>query len=384
MKNNSTIHFRIGFAVIALIAIFTLLNTYKDSFYTLYAPITNGDAAGGTVFYDKWRFTPDTYLVIDNQLEKDTCDILSWEGQLVEQLPGIFCHFFSDGSLLLTNGALTLYSKDKHLLWKKKMHVHHDVFVDEEAKTIFVVGGEISQEKGKRRTRQDQILGFNLKGEEIFRWRFSDHKKELEQLIGESIDSYDVDKTPYIQFTHWNSVQNIPANALEDQYPEWHRGNILVNCYEKKLMFLIDQATGNIVWHHRFKGIKKAHQTRLLPDGSITYFANLPEQKISETDMFSAIESLSPITHEVLTSATTEQPSAFFSPYWGSVEMLDKNKVLVTNSLSGSVFVFDTENKRILWQWNSALESANKRKPIYRATVFPKKAVEQSQFINNG
>ncbi len=365
------------FTIASLLLAFFLSSYYADSFFVRRYLIPASSSSAGVVFHDRLRFDPKgTYVVVDNYMSQNQCDVMTWAGQFVKRFPGSYCSFLDDGSFLYYTGRVEFFLPDGTSAWKRKLHLHHDLFVDQKNREILVVSDD-STDSGGRKLRWDRIRILNFLGEEVFSWGVAENRKKLEFLLGVPLELEHKPELKNWQWTHWNSVQPLPPNSLEAQDTRFRRGNILVNCFKTKMMFIIDRETRNIVWHFNVPGHNGAHHARMNSVGLISYFNNVLGVKGSK-NLHSAVEILDPRSQQVLVSQTTTPSTDFFSPYGGSLEPLGPGDVyLVTNSLGANAFVFQVGTEaRILWQWLAPADSRGAREKVYRLTPASQKNVE--------
>ncbi len=364
--------------ILLLILVTAGLIYYRDSLISK-RRLSDPNHAHGVVFYDRWRATPG-YHLIDDYVSNYQCRFIDGPFEFNKViLPGSFCTFLSDGSYLSLDGAprLSLYDKAGALKWAHDIDIHHDVWVDEEKKQIFVIYADYLDKRIENyRVRLDGIRGYDFRGEVIFEWRLRDHFKEFESHLGHSPKRFFV--FPRYQYTHFNSVQILPPNPFSKQNVAFREGNILVNDFENKIIFIIDSESHKIVWHHNPVEWGNAHQVRMNDEGLLVFLANTQSQQAKNENSnldYSSINFLNPITGKLVHKITLEPKENFFTNYWGSMEPLPNEQYLVTNSRSGSAFEVD-KSGRILWEWVGPRDAKGEIYPVYRVSVVPKDRVD--------
>ncbi len=359
-------------SIIALLLLAGLGFYFQDSFSrktSLESPL----GKTGVVFHDRLRATAGYHLV-DNYLHFKNCSLVEKSELADFSFPGSFCTLLADGSYVSYISELTLWKADGSPAWKKSNHTHHDISVDEDTGTIFAIAGDfIINKTEKTLTRFDAIRGYALNGDEIFYWGMQKYKSQLEARLKILLPRHF--NEPFFQYTHFNSVQEIPENATAAKIPAFRARNILVNDFKSRAIFIIDRQTQEIVWHHIPEKWLDAHSVRVNKEGQIVFLANSHAKKIGEPS-YSAIDYFDPVTEEIVRSITVSPKEGFYTSYWGSLQHLPDHRFLVTNSKSGSAFEIDQEG-RILWEWINPANTNTKTVPIYRVQVVPKARVKK-------
>ncbi len=96
-----------------------------------------------------------------------------------------------------------------------------------------------------REIRNDVIEEVDGNGAVLWRWSTAEHYSQLPLNEDERNIIYR-EKTADV--FHTNSVQELPENKYEADNPAFRKGNILVSQRNNSIVFIIDKATGDIVW----------------------------------------------------------------------------------------------------------------------------------------
>lgn len=342
---------------------------YQDSFFYKRS-LSLATRKKGVVFHDKLRATPG-YHIVDYYLHSRYCEVIDERGpwnQLV--LPGSFCTILEDGSYIAVASGhkLTFFDPHGNVMWWRKVHVHHDVWVDSANKKIFLISGDVEKAPGdKYETRRDAIRAFDFSGDLIFEWRFKTRQADFDAKINKKSERYYI--SGIYQWTHFNSVQPLPPNPLAKLNPAFREGNILSYCVKNNALFIIDQDSREIVWVYRPREWEEAHGVRMNKSGMISLLANKQlkeEGGKMEVEMYSTIRIFNPLNpEETLKTIALNPRSDFFTELWGSLQELPNGHFMVTNSAKGSAFEVDSAG-RILWEYISPKNKENEPYPIYR------------------
>jgi hypothetical protein len=329
---------------------------------------------GGYLFRDRIRTSPGV-LIVDHYLDDYYSEILLNGGEIKKRVPGSFITILKNGSFLTTlSDELFFWNYDGQLIWKKSIHLHHDVFLNSKEDAFFFASGEnIKRPNESMVTRKDAIVGLNIKGEQIFYWSIKDHLQKIEKILGRKVERKNA--TYRFVYTHFNSVQEIPANALSENFPAFRAGNILVNDNRNRILFIIDRDSKEIVWNSDPKMGIYAHSVRIQPDGNLVFLLN--QQVAGDINNYSSVAFLDPIKNTIIKNIVFDPPESFYTETAGSLQVLPRDRFLVTDSYKGRAFEIDGGG-RIIWEWVYPDSSSSKIRPLYRVLLHSKEAFERS------
>jgi hypothetical protein len=328
------------------------------------------------------------YNLLTDYMDGRKCEVLDMQGASVFTFPGAFCYFFKDGSVAFMTDQLSVFDPSGKLEWSEPGSYHHDLHVSDDEREIFSIAWRVGNYAG-RRIHDDVLVGFTREGKRIFTWSYAEHAKEFENRLGRPAQAF---HEPHHDFasediSHLNSVQVLPPNRWAAENPAFKAGNLLINCFDNQYAFILERATGKVVWLHEFKGKGSAeygsfhgggtHSVRMLDNGSIFYFDNKSFYRYTDTK-FSSIVEMNPLDAKVTWRYLASPAGEFLSPIWGSAVKLDNGNVLITNSTAGSVFEV-TRSGRVVWEWiNPERDDFGLAKPLYRMTRAPKELVDRA------
>jgi hypothetical protein len=318
-------------------------------------------------------------LILDNYYEELSSKIILKNGEISETIPGNFLSFLSDGSFFsYLDEEVYFWGPQGELRWKKKMHVHHDVYLNEASKQIFFVSGEVTKRPNQKKSfRSDAIVGLNFSGETIFEWKFSEHRAQVEKIHGKKIDYFEGENR--FVLTHFNSVQELDENPLMKDNPVFAKGNLLVNDIQTGLFFIIDRNSKKIVWSNKPENRFFAHSVRLLADGRIVFLRNENYHE-HPAPTNSSIAFFDPIKNEIIKNLEMNPPESFFTKAGGTIQVLSNGRFLVTESYRGRVFEID-ESGKIYLEWVYPGTSNTSPFKVYRVQLIPEDVFEKSQYI---
>jgi len=150
--------------------------------------------------------------------------------------------------------------------------------------------------------------------------------------------------------THINSVHELPPNRWFDSGDQRFRpGNILVSARHLNAVFIIDKASGDIVWTYS-NGLDFQHEAVMVAEGGVgaglvVVFNNNYHSPTANRQ--SAILAIDPVAGRVVWQY---RKWGFFSSVAGSEQPLPNGNLLITSSEGGRAFEVNLQGKTV-WQW---------------------------------
>lgn len=175
---------------------------------------------------------------------------------------------------------------------------------------------------------------------------------------------------------HTNNIQFIPNNVTAATIPAFTAGNIMVDQRNTNLIFIIDYASGDIVWQVGGISIGQ-HTARVIPagypgDGHILMLNNGSWGGYPALVGFkSSVQEYDPILNGVVWSYSAAYPAGqgFYTPYMGSTQRLPNGNTFVDEAQWGRIFELDPAGN-IVWEYVPKIGGVNGQAPdreIYRA-----------------
>ena len=188
-------------------------------------------------------------------------------------------------------------------------------------------------------THTDYLFEVDRERRVVWEWWMHEHRRSFPGWDRMSMDP-----------SHCNSIQELLPNRWFDAGDERFRpGNILVSARNLNTIFIIDKASGEVVWRYT-KGLDHQHEARMIGRemagaGRIILFNN------GLNDLYAYRRSLVQIIDPIEEKVTWEYGSEFFfSTVGGTAQTLPGNNILITSSNGGRAFEI-TPNGRIVWEW---------------------------------
>ena len=170
-----------------------------------------------------------------------------------------------------------------------------------------------------------------------------------------------------IDVFHTNAFHVIPDNDIDHgMYPEFTPGNILVSQRQTNFVFIIDRATGDIVWNldHDTIGNIGQHMIRMIPKGlpgagNLLLFDNgccagLPVA----TRESSRVLEIEPVSQTVVWSY--DIGTSFYSEFRSGAQRLPNGNTLISASQDQRIFEVTTAGE-VVWDYQQTAANGHYR-----------------------
>ncbi len=315
------------------------------------------------------------FLVFQPSFAKDSmsgflsfeCQIIDFQGKLLKKFGGGHCIYLDDGSVLSSSQSfLKKISPDEKLLWGKRLNSHHTIrlFGD---KNFLLLTSSVHLYEGEL-LRFDRISLFDFDGNEVNFFDFFDHAKELLERASDltkpyrgatfpTFQSIQDDMTEaeklnfkpvYHEFSHANSIYEIPDNKIYKKMKAFKKGNFIVSVNGLGLVFILSGDFKKILWSLPYSGMNVGgglHDIQIDLSRSKLLFYNNNYKSDS-----SSIEKFDPITKKKSVIFFGTKDFVFYGESQGSVQELGDGSYLVSQfnkSLGSKVFI--VKDKVVTW-----------------------------------
>ena len=333
-------------------------------------------ALDGLNLYSSWT-SPEAYLIDMNG---------NIAHKWTQQIEG--CDVWKDHVELCRNKDLMVLAVDKMLIcldwdskvkWKRKMRVHHDIFVDED-KAIYVLAREdgIVFWQGMPVPIVHEYIAVlspdgNLK-EKIYLYDFIRDRVKLPRIVKlyrgifrfREIVKFFVHKIQvnwvcqqslHFDIMHTNSIEVMDKNI--EGFCK--KGDLLISMRNLNLVAVLDINKKEFVWTWGPGEVSMQHDAQLLENGNVLIFDN------GYGKGFSRIVEMNPLTKKIVWEYKSDSPEEFFSRLSGSNQRLSNGNTLIAESTKGHAFEI-TKDGKIVWDYYNPniRKKDKKRETIYR------------------
>lgn len=166
---------------------------------------------------------------------------------------------------------------------------------------------------------------------------------------------------------HLNAVEPLP-DSLADEYPLFDGGDLLVSLRNMHLVFVLDPATGRVVWSVS-RPLVWQHDPHFLGDGWVGVFNNNWDFTQHPGQMLggSEILALEPGSDSTRVLFPTEKSDPFYTGIKGKWQPLANGNLLLTEATAGRV-VEVAPDGRTLWEWAAEPYSESRVPQVSKAT----------------
>lgn len=277
------------------------------------------------------------------------CSIFDMQGQIIWHYQADMCLFLNDGRVIVARRkSLFMLSQTMDILWEKRFESHHQLNLGLTPDTFLVLGEEYKKWNGKL-TKFDTAVVFNFYGQEIKRFSFYDHFRELGEISNNGNQLWeirnDLRRNPDVKYeaSHANSFYEIPENRYSRSHQAFKKGNFVINSNIQYLTFIVDKDLKNILWHldHRTPSPRgdNAHDVQVLENGHLLIYGNEDKDK-----KYSSLYELDPFKLTLKTLFIGSPPSVFFSETAGGVQKISETTVLYSDLTNGN-WAYEVETK---------------------------------------
>ncbi len=327
-----------------------------------------------------------------------SCQILDGEGKLLRKFPGGICTYADDGSVYSSSQhVLQKFSQAGTVVWSKKLNSHHTIRMLDQ-KRFLLLTSSFHHYKDEI-ARFDRISIYNTEGFEIQFFDFYDHRDEIDKRVGVSREYFgdtwiglrelqdylsQDEKTSFKpvlhEYSHANSIYEIPENKISKKIAAFTKGNFIVSVNGLGLIFILSRDFKSILWSLPFPKLTTGgsiHDVQISKSGiDILYYANnhWPEA--------SAILSLNPLTKKQKMIYRSSKKPVFFGESQGGVQELERGQYLISQlseKFGNRIFIINNEQK-ITWEITPTQEGLTGLPIIGMQDA---KRVDLTQFLKN-
>jgi hypothetical protein len=306
--------------------------------------------------------------------DKDKVFVLDMQGNEVHswEVPGFWglVKPLANGHILVFLGMGETCDTIRELDWDGKIvweftagdefyKLHHDFQRLANGNTLVLANkNRTVQSIAPREIKDDVIIELSSAGEIVWEWSVADHFEQLG--LSDEAKQIIAGQTKLLDVFHTNSIQVLPWNWFEKQDTRFRHDNILVSQRNTNTVFIIEKATGNIVWrmgntiaqHHAVmipKGLLGAGHISIFDNGGSAGYPTLSR-------LFSRVLQVNPVSQKISWSYSPDNKSdtrpieSFFSTFRCSAQPLANGNVLIGESAWGRI-VEVTREGEIVWEY---------------------------------
>jgi hypothetical protein len=261
---------------------------------------------------------------------------VDWEH---ENDTNIFPHGFEiaqDGSIVTaydSGSSLTKYDYCGNILWRLKGGFHHSIAF-EGSDAIWTWGDLNKKQFGQNMLKIDYITGKLIKKIPLIEVMEANPGIDIFGILQNDTAEGSAWARVAGGYWHENDIDPLPQE-LEQHYPNFSAGDLLVSLRSPNLVFVMDQRTLKVKWWRQ--GLtRRQHDPDWNDKGTITIFNNNMHRG------YSNIMEVNPVSYEHNTIINGEKYS-FYTWWRGKHQRMYNGGFLITSSDQGRVFEVDRE-----------------------------------------
>jgi hypothetical protein len=270
-----------------------------------------------------------------------------------------------------TDNKMVELDWDSNVVWQfydsNNANMHHDQQRMKNGNTLIFVQHQLpAQTIASYEVKCDYLIEVDPAGNIKWEWHTNDHFEEFEfsneakNIIFEAPLYGPLEKGDIF---HSNSLQELPPNKhwnVGDA--RFKRGNILVSQRNTKTVFIIDKASGAIVWKIGPEDgfTIGQHDAQMIPyglkgAGNIMIYDNGGQAGYpTETRFYTRVIEVDPITKEIVwqynAKFSERLKGDFFSRFQGNAQRLPNGNTLINEPYWGRIFEV-TRDGEIVWEY---------------------------------
>ena len=317
----------------------------------------------GVTIHDPAKVYPGDNLYVDWEaklirlVDMEGDPVRTW-GPVSGAFPDLVAKMLPNGNVLAyyqRNGNRSLIERDwnGNVVWSFEtpdaFWLHHDFERLPNGNTL-VIGRRTrnsAPEIGPNPVADDWIVEVDPSGRPVWHWLTSAHYSELPLSEEARQAIYQANAGGKADIFHTNSVYSLPPN------PHFATGDILVSQRDTNLVFVIERATGSIIWATQTT-IGQHHAT--MTGSNILLFDNGGSSGYPPVSRsYSRVVEINPVTRVEewvydASSSALKPAAAFFGEFMGSAQRLPNGNTLITESTWGRSFEV-TAGGEIVWEY---------------------------------
>lgn len=280
------------------------------------------------------------------------CSILNEKRESLFNMTGQLCDFLPDGRSLVFQkdvgpviDRLYLYDAHQNVVWEKSVDLHHVLKFSKDQQSFFMMTYE-KHEFNQGPFLFDVISKVDLDGVVTHRWSTYEVKDDATLACSHFPRTYNDSERPGMkEFTHLNSLYEIPDNPLAKKYEWMRQGNLIVNMLGLNVFAFFSpdlKLLKTMPYSKDCFGVN--HDAQILPNGHLLLFRNSVGLGVDQSDV---------VEMDLFTNEIIRRVPVPYSSIRGSVQLLENNHLLITESYQGGrAFEVDASGEMVMEMTN--------------------------------
>ena len=297
-------------------------NDWSSGCYTLYAPQTGNGlvkliAINGDIVHE-WKLPvrPGRDAVILDYVQGRKSGNLGYNGSHAKS-----ANLYPSWDIWHGGHFMEVTPKGDIVWEHEDIYHHHDAQWLSNGNLIYTVAAEWN---GKQ---SDIVKEVNPKGEVVWEWRAWEHLTRKEWPIHECFND-----------DHWPMINGVYQDGFL----------LYLSLRTTSGIIAVNKNTKEVIWELKYPFVAQQHDPSITEQGNLLCFdnGNIRPSSIHH----SRIVEYDTVSKELVWEYKDPMPSAFFSPYMGSVEKLWNGSYSICESAFGRIFEVTSEGE-LMWEY---------------------------------
>lgn len=316
------------------------------------------------------------------------CEVWSYDQTLIHNFPGNYCLFLDDGRFIAAEkNGIAMYDANQVQVWSRAGHFHHQINWADGRKYVLALKSDLVQEKDKK-IRRDVVVKIDLDGKIVSENNSESMMSEAQskEMNLQKPSLFPVVWTTHPDFdnksferSHFNSIYEIPDNALSKKNPAFKEGNVIVNNVNGQT-YILSGNLDQVLFTRTIPGARLTHDMQVTKSGDFLFFNNFNVDEKGHPPQegpYSSVDQINPLTGKIVYKFTAEPKQLFFSWCCGGVQEIDHDTLLISHVISG-MYIVNRKTKKII-KYNTKVSGVDD--PNYRA-VQQYRAFDLTKFLS--
>ncbi len=316
------------------------------------------------------------------------CTILDVAGKVIRTFPGVRCIFLDNGDVISAlDDGITYFDHQMTIRWQRKLSNHHYLELSRDGKSLYLLGSSVHplHDGGHPIQMRFDVL-YKIEaatGKLQTSWDCFLHYAQLASLVGlpaklsklTNIARIPDDNVhpglpvkPTHEFTHFNSIREVPPNRLDF----FKTGQIILNANFLGYVIVFDHEIKQALYSIKIAEGDETHSANVTDDGNLIYFHNTHQRE--PVQKYSSLVEYQPVTKEYVWSFLgIEGHRPFYASSFGYVEVSGPDRILF--STRSGAYEIDRKGT-VYWRFENMSDA-------HLTTLMPIKKGNLSEFLRN-
>jgi len=259
---------------------------------------------------------------------------------------------------------LMRFDWDGNVLWKRKLHVHHDVELTPSGQLLALTfkRKRLPQLHPEHDIRDDYLTLLNQDGGVLEeRSLLAAFQARPDVLTLKAAGWNRLGVKPWVDLFHANSIEWMRRPELASRHPLFERDNVLVSFRHQNAVAVLDWTDRQLIWAWGRGELLGPHDAQVLDNGNLLIFDNGLGRG------WSRVIEVDPLRRKIVWQFRADPAESFYTGSKGSAQRLANGNTLIADSDRGRAFEV-TRDGDVVWDFFTPHETEpGQRAAIVRA-----------------